>query len=61
MAAFTSAVRKRRKRSYWLLPGITSCGCVTPVTPSMSAEIKTLKFPPRLDVIRIKNECTIYA
>jgi hypothetical protein len=39
MAAFTSAVRSLRKRSYCERPGITSWECVTPVKPSISAEM----------------------
>ena len=41
-AAFTSEVNIRRKRCHCSLPGRTSAGQVTPVAPSMSAEIKIL-------------------
>src|SRR5690606_16286323 len=42
MAALTSEVNIDRQRCHCSVPGSTSAGQVTPVAPSMSAEIRTL-------------------
>ena len=46
MAAFPSAVRDSRKRSYWERPGYDVLGGVTLVTPSISAEMWALTLLP---------------
>ena len=40
MAALTSEVNMRRQRCHCSVPGSTSAGQVTPVAPSMSAEMR---------------------
>ncbi len=42
IAAFTSEVNMRRQRCHCSVPGSTSAGQVTPVAPSMSAEMRIL-------------------
>src|ERR1022692_3533378 len=45
-AALTSEVNIRRQRCHCYVPGSTSAGQVTPVAPSMSAEIRILMTAP---------------